>query len=405
MKVIILSENLKSCAERAMSICYKNDRSIFSAIRIIADTSSQRLLFNTVKYVDGAEHNLSKHYVYSSVSCACTVIEGGSCYIENELFKRLLSMKGEIFLTGDEETLKASSSKKKAEVPCKKLLDTEIIDIPVIDGDTIVSANKSYFLKSLKDLACFTKDKRYNRTHLYNISERFGMMRIAAASYAAALMNQTEFCIKYSTNFNIPNFAFDDLKSVAKGSKRDVGEDISIRINKDYVLISGCDFDYIAPIDHSEFLDIDRILPKSYDYKFNTKAKDLYEIASEYAKLPSISSEVATYPIYFLDYNGKVLCGTKRTDYITADFLETENFTRFSSDFVQNFNAKWIKDILSVFGDVDILVESAEGKGIGGWVISESTNPNNTVSKYIAYVLPIKADGNELEVFKSFMDT
>lgn len=410
MKVIIQSENLKKCAERAMSIGVMKYFGSFSSVKLTADRANKRLVFRTVGVFDDSKyHNTKGCFTYASVWCYCHVIDDGSCYIDNDLFKRILAMNGDIKLESDEKTLKASTEKKKAEIPCKRIDEKDETIAPEIGGDVIASVSKEYLLDSFKNLSRMIEEKGNYSMCCYNVKERRGMMNITSLCGAAALINQTGFRIQDGTEFNIPSFVYNDLKTISKGNKKNAAEDLSIRLNDDYVRITGCDFDYIAPVDKREFLNVDRLMPSTFDYTFNAKAEDLCRIATEYAKLPpkhpsGLNEKI--YPICFINYNGRVLCGTRREDYITADVLDTENFTGFF-DFAHSFDAKRIKDILSVFGDVDILVQSGHGGSIGGWLISESPDSRNTnkESEYVSYILPVRGHEDDLTAFTSFMNT
>ena len=370
MKFRINSRVFKNHMERASVVSDKksNIAMLYNA-EIIADKDAE-----TVKIITQGLHSFAE-IVIKDVD----VDESGRVTAVTEDIKRLYNIPGILTIESDNGKIRVHGQKKQGVIADTGL---EMFEVSYSSDKEMFafSADKSDLLDTLAKLSVCVADNDVKPTHRgYNISDRFGYIRVSTVNSHTGAIRDTEWKFSPDTYITIPDFVNKELKKVADNKST---EEISVYTDGRKARFAGEDFTYYVDLLQGEFIDLDKVMTfgNSETYSFHIEAEKLRAVAKEYEGL-LIKGQKLRYPMYFTFRDDALISAGISETYGATDILDINDTDNIPEDFLYCINSALLNDILTIFGNDAVKIEGA-GR-IDPWIISGNDG-------YKSVILPVR---------------
>lgn len=380
MKFTIFSKAFKEIIDRAAACADKKSKNpICGCVEIYADKDQQTVHARCIS-ID-RENNGAQSEVWANVD----VSETGSAVVNLDDIKNIFNLKDKITVETDSEKLIASNGKKRSELGLAAAF--EFPEFKYINNEFVFEADKEDFLDTLKKLSPFTADTDVKKIHTgYNVD----CGRICALdSHCLALREYPWISGKmpFNGNITLPGRIFDDMRKISKNKQE---ESVVLYTDRESAMIQGSDFLYTFTLLRGDFMKYDSVIPKEKLCSFRVNANALGEIAKEYSGFLN----AARLPMYLAYNDGNVYAVGLSPTYRTFDILETGD-EDIAQDYIQAFQAKFIKRTMDIFEDSAVRLEFS-GRKIDPMCFSGKDG-------YFALILPVRYDEREADKVREFI--
>lgn len=336
---------------------------------------------------------------YLKLEVLATIIEPGECFVDKNDIKKVYGLSGMVTVEVSDGKFTVHNSKKKSAVAAQIYDENDKITYPVMeDEELFIEMQEKDFVNTLAALSISLSDNESNKIMCgYNLDGKAS--RITTLDGFRFTFRRMQNCFKTESNVTMPSAVYNQLKKIIAGRRDD---DIQVYIDKKYILFTGNGYQLWSRLFEGEYFQIDKLVPKFFDFSFNISSEEMVKIGKEYTAAVKGCQKVPMYLVYSSD-DSLLRTGVLMRDYATVDVIEgfdSQKANGLDKDFLYGLNPSFIKDAMTLYDDTVECKGTYSLKG-GNRMITPIFFDNG---EYLSCVLPVNVDQDSIDKFNQFAD-